>query len=458
MVPQDLSSFPNASVPPWLSVGSNSWELTAATLVSLMSIPGLALLYAGLVKRKHVVNAMYLSFYTFAAVMVTWILIAYPLAFGYPALVSLRLGETSYAFLGSPAPYFSGTLLGSQGFYGPSDSPLNIPVATFMLFQFSFAAITPMLVLGGILERVSTKAWMIVVPLWTILVYSPLAYWLFAGGWLNQMGAVDYSGGYVVEEASGFAALAAALAVGPREPEEMRIEGNNLTLVALGAGLIWVGWFGFNGGDPYGATINASIAIVNTNLAGAVGALVWTVMDYKDFGKPSLIGLATGAIVGLVAISPAAGYVNAMGAVAIGLISTLVSRYALYKLQPKLKVDDTLGIFPAHGIPGLVGGILTGVFADPSVTRFVDPGLRGALYGDPWQVAIQTFAGAVVGVYSFVMTFVIFKLVSLITPLKEEREKLMIGDLEMHGEVAYFILNSEPAQKSKIKAEEAEES
>jgi Amt family ammonium transporter len=278
---------------------------------------------------------------------------------------------------------------------------------------------------------------MIFVPLWSFLVYSPLAYWLFAGGWLNQLGAVDFSGGYVIHLSAGIAAMAAAMAVGPRLSSERRLRPNNLMLVLVGAGILWLGWNGFNGGDPYGSTIDASIAVLNTELAAAASVIAWMLMDMKFIHRPTLVGATTAAITGLVAITSAAGYVNGWGAMIIGIAAGTIPWLSVNKLAPRLKVDDALAVFPAHGIGGLMGGLLTGILADPAVTQFVAPGLTGALYGNIYQLGIQAFAAGIVILFVFAMTYGLLKLIGVFVPLQESPEKLRIGDAAIHGEVAY---------------------
>jgi Amt family ammonium transporter len=446
------SDYPPASVPSWLSLGSNAWMLTAATFVGLQSVPGVALYYAGLSKKKYAVNSALMVFYAFAIVLVVWMIAGYNFGFGKPTLVI-----NSYGILGTPLPAWPGTYEASQTVYGPSNSMLNIPTSTYIFFQFVFAAITPVLLAGGVLERMNFKAWMVFVPFWSLLVYSPVAYWLFAGGWLNQLGAVDFSGGYVIHVDAGVGALAAALAVGPRLASERKLEAHSLPLILAGAGLIWLGWDGFNGGDPGGATIDAAIAVLNTNIATAVSAVTWMLMDMAFFKKPTLVGATSGAITGLVAITPAAGYVNGLYSIIIGIASGSIPWLALYKLEPKLKVDDTLGVFSTHGIAGIIGGLLTGVFADPSVTVYVDPTLRGALYGNWYQLGIQAFAAAVVFVYDFAITFGLLKLIGLFIPLRAPPETLQIGDYAMHGEVAYSDLLATLPAEQKPAAEKVEE-
>ena len=441
------STYPHAAVPSWLDTGSNAWMLTAATLVGLQSVPGVALYYAGLSKKKYAVNSALMVFYAFAIVLVVWIIAGYNFGFGYPALISIH----GYGIVGYPVPAWKGLFEGSQTIYGPSGTPLNIPTATYIFFQFVFAAITPALLAGGVLERMNFKAWMIFVPFWSLLVYSPVAYWLFAGGWLNQLGAVDFSGGYVIHVDAGIGALAAALAVGPRLASERKLEAHSLPLVLAGAGLIWLGWDGFNGGDPGGATIDAAIAVLNTNIATAVSAIVWMLIDMKFLGKPTLIGATSGAITGLVAITPAAGYVNGWEAMLIGIASGSIPWMSLYWLEPKLKVDDTLGVFSTHGIAGIVGGLLTGVFADPAVTQFITPGLTGALYGNLYQLGIQAVAAVVVFVYDFAITYGLLKLIGLFIPLQAPPQTLAIGDYAMHGEVAYSELLATIPESAKPK-------
>ncbi|QGA69329.1 ammonium transporter [Sulfolobus sp. E11-6] len=440
------SSYPAAAVPSWLDTGSNAWMLTAATFVGLQSVPGVALYYAGLSKKKYAVNSALMIFYAFAVVLVIWIIAGYNFGFGYPALLSLH----GYGILGYPVPSWGGLFEASQTTYGPSGAHANIPTATFIFFQFVFAAITPVLLAGGILERMNFKAWMVFVPFWSLLVYSPVAYWLFAGGWLNQLGAVDFSGGYVIHVDAGVGALAAALAIGPRLATERKLEAHSLPLILVGAGLIWLGWDGFNGGDPLGATVDAAIAVLNTNIATAVSAVVWMLMDMKFFGKPTLVGATSGAITGLVAITPAAGYVNGWEAALIGIASGSIPWMALYWLEPKLRVDDTLGVFSTHGIAGILGGLLTGVFANPAVTQFVAPGLRGALYGNWYQLEIQALA-VVVFIYDFAMTFGLLKFIGLFIPLQAAPQELAIGDYAMHGEVAYSELLATIPESAKSK-------
>jgi len=427
--PASLNSFPAPAVPSWLDTGSNAWMMVAGTLVGLMSVPGLAIYYGGLTRKKFSINTALMCFYGFAAVLVVWVLLGYNFGFG---AAGVKIGN--YGILGTLSSVAPGLTEGSQAVVGPLNVALNIPTSTVVWFQFVFAAITPLLFVGAIIERTNFKAWIVFVPLWSLLVYSPLAYALFAGGWLNQMGAVDFSGGYVIHLNAGIAALASAIAIGPRAIKSRGIKPNNLYYVFIGCGLLWLGWNGFNGGDPYGSSIDASIAVINTDLATAVSAIAWMAMDMKFLHKPTLVGAMSGAITGLVAITPAAGYVSGYGAIVLGIAGGTIPWLANYKLMPRLKVDDALGVFPAHGVAGLTGGILTGILADPAVTQFVYPGLTGAAFGNINLLGIQILAALVVIVYSFVVTFGIWKVIGLIMPLKMTEEQLRIGDAAVHGE------------------------
>ena len=428
------NGYPSSAVPSWLDTGSNAWLLTAATLVGLQALLGDAVFYAGLTKKKFVVNTLFMIFYAYSAVLIVWMLGGYNFGFGSSAPL-LRIGK--YAVLGPLSAAFSGLIEGSQAVIGPGAIALNIPTSSMVFFQFVFAAITPALFVGSIIERMNLKAWMLFVPLWSFLVYSPLAYWLFAGGWLNQLGAVDYSGGFVIHISAGITALAAAAVVGPRIASERRSRPNNLAFVIIGVGILWLGWNGFNGGDPYGSTIDASIAVLNTELAASASVIVWILMDFQFLKRPTLIGATTACLTGLVAITPAAGYVSGYGALVIGVAGGIVPWIALNRLSPKLMVDDAMSVFPVHGVAGLVGVLLTGILADPYVTQYVDPGLKGLIYGNPALLGDQAFAAVVVIVYVFLVSYGLLKLIGMLVPLQENADKLKVGDEAIHGEIAY---------------------
>jgi Amt family ammonium transporter len=426
--------------PSWLSAGDNSWQLTAATLVGLMSLPGLAVLYGGIVQKKWAVNTMMMAFSAFSAVLVVWMLWAYNMAFGHP----IHFGPGFLQeFVGHPGPVTG---------QGSAQVQATIPLitsgpnfrfsqSTLVYFQFVFAAITPLLFLGSVLGRMSFKAWMIFVPLWTTFVYSVNALLIWGGGFFAMKGAVDYSGGYVIHLSAGITGFVAAAVVGPRlKKDRENTAPNNLLLVAVGAGILWLGWNGFNGGDPYFAGADASAAVVNTNLAAAAALLTWVFMDMGSKHKrPTFLGAVNGMIVGLVGITPAAGWVNGWGAILIGVIGSFVVWFSFTKLSTKwifAKVDDALGVVHTHGVAGLLGGVMTGLFADPKMVEYYKPnfGVTGLFYGHPWQVVIQLYTGLWVIGYSALGTFVLLKLVKLITPLRFSDADLEIGDLAVHGE------------------------
>ena len=310
--------------PSWLSPGDNTWQLVAATLVGLMSIPGIAVLYGGIVHKKWVVNTMTMAFTAFASVLVVWVLWGFKMSFGTP--INFGPGFLGQ-FIGHPGPVLDHISEQSQAniplVSGAGFMPkFRFPAASLIYFQFVFAAITPLLFLGSVLGRMSFKAWAIFVPLWSTFVYSVNAFLIWGGGWFAAKGVVDYSGGYVIHLAAGVSGFVAAAVVGPRLKRDRETSSpTNLLLVAVGAGILWLGWNGFNGGDPYFAGADAASAVLNTNLATAVALLTWVLMDmFSKYKKPTFLGAINGMIVGLVGITPAAGYVNGWGAMVIGFV------------------------------------------------------------------------------------------------------------------------------------------
>jgi Amt family ammonium transporter len=440
----------------WLDSGDTAWQLTAATLVGLMSVPGLAVLYAGLMKRKWSVNSMLMTFYAFAAVLVVWCLWAYSMAFGNP----WKLGPGILSgVIGLPRAVL--TPLAEQGqavipLLASSLPELKFPGAALILFQFVFAAITPCLLAGSVFGRMSFRAWALFVPLWTTFVYAVNAFMLWGGGWLAQMGAVDYSGGYVIHVAAGVSGFVAAAVVGPRLARDRADQRPaNLALAMVGAGILWLGWNGFNGGDPYFANQNAGLAVLHTNLAAATATLTWMLCDVLRSGKPQLVGAINGMIAGLVAITPAAGYVNGFGALGIGVAAGAVPWLTMTYLGPVLsrRVDDALGVLHTHGIAGAVGGLLTGVLADGGVIQYFGTGgtanasVTGWLYGNPAQFVHQLVALLVVVGWDALATFLILKLVGWVTPLRFSREELEVGDAAVHGEVGTDAAPSLPVSE-----------
>ena len=438
-----MSPYPN-----WLNAGDNSWQLVAATLVGLMSIPGIAVLYGGIVQRKWAVNTMLMAFSAFSLVLVAWVLWVFRMSFGDV----LKLGPGILGgFVGKPGPILDHTT------QAQANIPLldglmpkfRFPQSTLAYFQFVFAGITPLLFLGSVIGRINFKVWLIFVPLWSTFAYAVNAFLLWGGGWWAQQGALDYSGGYVIHLAAGTSGFVAAAVIGPRlARDRARAVPNNLPMAAAGAGILWLGWNGFNGGDPYFAGADASTAVLNTNLATAVALLTWLLMDlfFSAQRKPTFLGSINGMITGLVAITPAAGFVNGFGALLIGLIASILVWLSWNKLgKAKLfkRVDDTLGVFHTHGVAGLAGGLLVGVFADPKVIEYLGGGgssgfsATGAVYGNPKQILIQLGAAATVIVWDALITFLILKFLSLFMKLRMPDETLETGDTAVHDEEAY---------------------
>jgi Amt family ammonium transporter len=429
--------------PKWLDSGNNAWQLAAATFVGLQSIPGLMVLYGGVVKKKWAINSAFMTLYAFASVLVVWILFDYNMAFG----------TQWFPFLGHPQLALSAAFTTGQATVPAAASgmpPLTFPMATLVFFQFVFAAITVIILGGSVLGRMSFKAWVIFCPVWMTLVYTVGAFSLWGGGWLATMGVADFSGGYVIHLAAGVSGFVAAAMVGPRlQQDREHFPPNSLLTVLVGAGILWLGWNGFNGGDPYFANANAGAAVLNTNTATAVALLVWTLLDKMAYGKPSVIGAVNGMIAGLVAITPAAGYVDGTGAIIIGVCAGILPWLAMNKLQKTklmMKVDDTLSVFSTHGCAGLMGGLLTGILANPAMLEYIGtekdaPGVSvtGWAYGNFHQFVLQAEGAGFIIVYNIIATFIILKVISFITPLRMDEAILKVGDDAVHGETAYAI-------------------
>ncbi|HEY0870310.1 MAG TPA: ammonium transporter [Acidothermaceae bacterium] len=459
------TAAPAACQPSWLDTGSNSWQLTAATFVGLMSVPGLAVLYGGLVPKKWVVNTMFMAFTGFSAVLIVWVLWAYKMGFGAPVgggtanTWSYTYGSNFFKnffdnFVGHPETSLRGTSQISQATLtanGGTSLPLSQASAALFYFQFVFAAITPLLFLGSVLGRIKVKVWLIFVPLWTTFVYAVNAMLIWGGGYWAHEGAVDYSGGYVIHLAAGTSGFVAAWVIGPRlARDRAKFLPHSLPLVSIGAGIVWLGWNGFNGGDPYFASADAATAVMNTNIATVSALLTWVLFDMflSKSKKATFLGAVNGMIVGLVAITPGAGFVNGFGALLEGIIASAIVWFAWTYLQPILikRVDDAMGVFYTHGIAGLCGGILVGFFADPSVvvyplTTSGSPfAASGLIFGHPhsWKlIEEQLLAALTIIVWDAVVTFIILKVISMFTSLRMSDEELEIGDLAIHGEEAY---------------------
>jgi Amt family ammonium transporter len=406
--------------------------LISTALVLLMT-PALAFFYGGLVRSKNALNTMMMSFISLGFVGVIWALVGYSLALT-PG--SNWLGDLSLSFLNGVGLAETGAIV-----------PLTIPHMLYMAFQATFCIITAALISGAIVERMRFSAYLLFISIWSVVVYAPLAHWVWGGGWLADMGAWDFAGGTVVHVNAAAAALVAALVVGKRqEYPSSALVPHSVPLTLLGAGLLWFGWFGFNAGSALAASPIAGLAFVTTMFAPAGTLVVWTFLDLARTGKPTAVGCATAIVVGLVAITPAAGFISPLNALLLGGIAAVPSYFALI-IRAKTSLDDSLDVVAAHGVGGTVGALLTGVFAERSLNGLFD----GALYGNPGQVLIQAAAVGAAMVYSGGMSFVILKVVGLITPLRATDDEESVGlDITQHSEEAYLHASGGSSSASRM--------
>jgi ammonium transporter, Amt family len=421
-----------------------AWVLTSTALVMLMT-PALAFFYGGLVRRKNLVSTLVQCIIIFAVVSLVWFFWGYNFVYGKSVGGVIGFSPSLFGL--------NGITINTVSSYAPA-----IPEILFFAFQLKFAAITPALIIGACAERIRFKSLLIFVVLWSTLVYSPIAHWIWnAQGWLHVLGAVDFAGGIVVHVAAGLSALAAALVVGRRKgvvywKDQLKaldqkgaskpvnagteFKPTNIPYVILGAGLLWFGWFGFNGGSALAADNLAVSAVVVTNLAAAAAAVSWMIMDWLIKGKPSAVGIAVGAVCGLAAITAASGYVSFMAAVIIGLAAGIVSNLVANWRAGRSRIDDTLDVFACHGIGGIIGAIAVGLFA----TTLVNPLVRGLVDGNFVLLGVQVLAVLVVSAFAFGGSYLLLRLVDLFSPLrvspKEEEDGL---DISQHGEEAYHL-------------------
>ncbi|MDR1091976.1 MAG: ammonium transporter [Prevotella sp.] len=411
--------------------GNTAWMLTATVLVLIMTIPGLALFYGGLVRSKNVLSIMMQCLILTAVISIEWIIIGYSWVFG-----TAFMGEDS-SILGSVMGGFDKVFL--HGITLNSLTTGSIPEILFVLFQCMFAVITPALIIGAFAERIKFSGFLLFSVLWALLVYNPVAHWVWGGGWMQQMGAIDFAGGTVVHINAGVSALVMAILLGRRKGYRTighPIPPHNIPFVVIGTALLWIGWFGFNAGSGLAADGLAANAFLVTHLATAIAAVTWMSLEWIINKKPTVVGICTGAVAGLVAITPAAGTVDATGALFIGLASAIVCFTMVAYVKPKLKYDDALDAFGVHGAGGFVGAILTGVFATQFITG--DGGVQGALYGDWNQLGIQAIVNLAAIAYSAILTFILFKIVDKAIGLKVSKNEESIGlDISQHGEIAY---------------------
>jgi Amt family ammonium transporter len=403
-----------------MNQADTAWMLISTALVLLMT-PALAFFYGGLVRSKNALNTMMMSFISLGFVGVLWAVIGYSLAL---TTGNNWIGDLSLAFLNGVGLEPTGAVL-----------PITIPHVLYMAYQATFCIITAALISGAIVERMRFSAYLVFICLWSVVVYAPLAHWVWGGGWLADMGAWDFAGGTVVHVNAGIAALVAALVVGKRSDYgTSAILPHNVPTVLLGAGLLWFGWFGFNAGSALAANGIAALAFSTTMLAPAGTVVVWTLLDMFRSGKVTAVGCATAIVVGLVAVTPAAGFISPMNALLLGAIAAVPSYLALI-IRAKTSLDDSLDVVGAHGVGGTVGALLTGVFAEKSLNGVFD----GAIAGNPGQVGIQAIAVITAMVYSGVMSFVLLKLIGLVIPLRASVTDEGTGlDATMHGEEAYL--------------------
>lgn len=419
----------------WLNKGDNAWQLTAASLVALQSVPGLVIMYAGLVKRKWALNSAMMVFYAFGSVLICWVLWAYKASFGKQML----------PFVGVPGPIVTMNNELEQAFLPAANLSPLFPMSTMVYFQFVFAAITLVIMAGGFLGRMNFLAWMIFVPLWLTLSYTVGAFSLWGGGFLFQKGVIDYSGGYVIHLSSGTAGFVGAYWIGPRlEKDRQDFRPNNLLLALVGAGILWIGWNGFNGGDPYAASADAGAAVLNTNVCTAMSMLVWTLWDVIRYKKPSVVGSINGMVTGLVAITPAAGVVTGWGAIVIGLLSGTLPWLSMNTIGKRLRlfhiVDDTMGVFHTHAVAGVTGGFMVGILATKQGSAafgLTNPG--GAIEGNGKQVWLQVVGALFIIGWNIVWTSLIMLFIKhvLRVPLRMSEAQMLLGDEAFNSEAAY---------------------
>jgi Amt family ammonium transporter len=400
--------------------GDTAWLITATALVLFMTIPGLALFYAGLVRAKNVLSVLMQCFAITCLVSLTWLAIGYSLTFGDGGDWNGLIGNVDKAFL-----------LGVSR----DDTVGTVPEIVFFMFQMTFAVITPALVIGGFAERMKFAAVLSFTLLWLLLVYVPIAHWVWGGGWLAQLGVMDYAGGIVVHVSAGMAALVCALMLGRRRGfPHTAMAPHSLPYAVTGAGMLWVGWFGFNAGSALAANGSAGMAMLTTHMGASAGALAWMMIEWKKYGKPSMLGVVTGMVAGLGTITPASGFVGPLGAVVIGSCAGLVCFFSTQLLKRKLEIDDSLDVSPVHGVGGVVGSLLTGVFAAVSLggSGFTVQSTIGA------QLAVQALGVVAAAAWCASLTWVILKVLKVVVGLRVAEEQETEGlDLAEHGERGY---------------------
>lgn len=424
---------------PTINTGDTAWMVVATVLVLFMSIPGLSLFYGGLVRRKNVLNIFMQVFILVAVISIEWVVVGYSNAFGSSSIEWLKpyFGGFDWVFLNNInmsdlSPYF---ISNSQP-TADGSSIGTIPHLVFIMFQCMFAVITPALIIGAFAERISFKGFLVFSLLWSLFIYNPVAHWVWsADGWLYKLGALDFAGGTVVHVNAGIAAIVTAIMLGKRRDYKGHaLPPHNITYVVIGAAMLWVGWFGFNAGSGLAADGLAANALMVTHIAAAAAALTWALLDWFIDKRPTIIGISTGAVAGLVAITPAAGFVGVGGAIIIGIAVSVICFVMVAYVKPKLGYDDSLDAFGVHGVGGIIGAILTGILANP----FIQSSYSGAIYGNFHQLWIQLLAVGATIIFSGVGTFIIFKITDKLVGIRAIDKHEAIGlDETQHGETAY---------------------
>ncbi len=424
---------------PTINTGDTAWMVVATVLVLFMSIPGLSLFYGGLVRRKNVLNIFMQVFILVAVISIEWVVVGYSNAFGSSSIEWLKpyFGGFDWVFLNNIymsdlSPYF---ISNSQP-TADGSSIGTIPHLVFIMFQCMFAVITPALIIGAFAERISFKGFLVFSLLWSLFIYNPVAHWVWsADGWLYKLGALDFAGGTVVHVNAGIAAIVTAIMLGKRRDYKGHaLPPHNITYVVMGAAMLWVGWFGFNAGSGLAADGLAANAVMVTHIAAAAAALTWALLDWFIDKRPTIIGISTGAVAGLVAITPAAGFVGVGGAIIIGIAVSVICFVMVAYVKPKLGYDDSLDAFGVHGVGGIIGAILTGILANP----FIQSSYSGAIYGNFHQLWIQLLAVGATIIFSGVGTFIIFKITDKLVGIRAIDKHEAIGlDETQHGETAY---------------------
>ncbi|HOG07696.1 MAG: ammonium transporter [Syntrophales bacterium] len=410
-----------------MNTGDTAWILMSSVLVLGMTIPGLAFFYGGLVRRKNVLSILMQCFIIVCVISLQWVLFGYSLAFG---------PDTGCGIIGS----LKWAGLHSVGGQPNADYAATLPHQVFMIFQAMFAIITPALIIGAFAERMKFSAFLIFTLLWSTLVYDPLAHWVWgSGGWLRGLGALDFAGGIVVHVSSGVSALTLAILLGKRCGYDSRpFRPHNLPYTVLGAALLWFGWFGFNAGSALGANELAANAFVTTHVATAAAGFTWALIEWRHHGAPTVLGVVTGAVAGLVAITPACGFVNAMNAILIGMLVAVFCYVAVVWLKAKLGYDDALDAFGVHGVGGIWGTIATGLFAEKAINA---AGANGLFFGNPRQLLVQLLLVVIAPIFAAVMTWILFKVVDGWIGMRVEKQDEIVGlDLTQQSESAYTVI------------------